>query len=85
MKGTHIKRLSALLLLLAMLVSLAACGSTDSGSTAAKDTSAKAEATPAPEFAYKAEDTGADVRCGRWRLARVRTGPIRRQDAAEIL
>lgn len=26
MKGTHIKRLSALLLLLAMLVSLAACG-----------------------------------------------------------
>ena len=26
MKGTHLKRLSALLLLLAMLVSLAACG-----------------------------------------------------------
>lgn len=49
------KKIIALLLMLAMALSLAACGSTDSGSTAAKDTSAKAEATPAPEFAYKAE------------------------------
>lgn len=72
MKRTHFKRLSALLLLLAMLVSLAACGK---------------EETPIKKTARvsASADTGADLRCGWRRLARVRTGPIRRQGTAEIL
>lgn len=72
MKSAHLKRLSAVLLLLAMLVSLAACGK---------------EETPIEKTAryLQAQIPEPNVRCGWRRLARVWTGTIRPQGAAEIL